>query len=115
MSSPYLDLTSDDLESHIIVNVLSTLTNATIWFVHGCIVFHCGRTDVRTYVRTYIRTDGHYYREHYDIMTVNRVRTLISELAYRPWYGRDETHAGCVACCAYGASARITTWAAKTG
>jgi len=28
-----LTLTSDDLESHIIVNVSSTLTNATIWFV----------------------------------------------------------------------------------
>ena len=28
-----LTLTSDDLESHIFVNVLSTLTNITIWFV----------------------------------------------------------------------------------
>jgi len=28
-----LTLTSDDLESHIIVNVSSTLTNTTIWFV----------------------------------------------------------------------------------
>jgi len=28
-----LILTSDDLESHIVVNVLSTLTNTTIWFV----------------------------------------------------------------------------------
>jgi len=28
-----LTLTSDDLESHIFVNVSSTLTNTTIWFV----------------------------------------------------------------------------------
>ena len=28
-----MTLTSDDLESHIIVNVSSTLTNTTIWFV----------------------------------------------------------------------------------
>ena len=28
-----LTLTSDDLESHIVVNVSSTLTNTTIWFV----------------------------------------------------------------------------------
>jgi len=33
MSSPDLDMTSDDLESHIVVNVSSTLTNTTICFV----------------------------------------------------------------------------------
>jgi len=30
-----LTLTSDDLESHIIVNISLTLTNITIWFVAG--------------------------------------------------------------------------------
>ena len=28
-----LTLTSDDLESHVVMNVSSTLTNTTIWFV----------------------------------------------------------------------------------
>jgi len=51
-----LTLTSDDLESHIIVNVSSTLTNTTIWFC-GSTVFDCGRMYVRTYVRTYVHTD----------------------------------------------------------
>ena len=55
-------MTSDDLESHIVVNVSSTLTNITIWFVAA--LFHCGRTDVHTDVRTdiftgFIRSLGH--------------------------------------------------------
>jgi len=45
-----LTLTSDDLESHIIVNDSSTLTNTTIWFVTAL----CFIVDVRT--------DGHFYR-----------------------------------------------------
>jgi len=50
-----LTLTSDDLESHIIMNVLSTLTNTTIWFVAAS----CLIVDVRTTnVRTDVRTDG---------------------------------------------------------
>jgi len=77
-----LTLTSDDLESHIIVNVSSTLTNSTIWFVAGSSLIvdvrtfvrtdvrtyvrtdvrTDGRTYVRTYVCTYVRTDGHFYR-----------------------------------------------------
>jgi len=61
-----LTLTSDDLESHIIVNVSSTLTNATIWFVAALCFTVDVRTDGRTYasayVRTYGRTDGHFYR-----------------------------------------------------
>ena len=48
-----LTLTSDDLESHIIVNDSSTLTNTTIWFVAAL----CLIVDVRTYVRRYGRTD----------------------------------------------------------
>ena len=48
-----LTLTSDDLESHIVVNVSSTLTNTTNWFVAAL----CFTVDVRTYVRTYRRTD----------------------------------------------------------
>jgi len=44
-----LTLTSDDLESHIIVNVLSTLTNTTIWFVAALSLI----VDVRTYGHTY--------------------------------------------------------------
>ena len=55
-----LNLTSDNLESHIVVNVSSTLTNTTIWFVTAL----CFVVDVQTYGRTYIhmytygRTDG---------------------------------------------------------
>jgi len=51
MSSPdlvKLSLTSDDLERHIVVNVSSTLTNNTIWFVAAL----CFIVDVRTYVCT---------------------------------------------------------------
>jgi len=48
------NLTLDDLESHIVVNVSSTLTNTTIWFVAAL----CFIVDVRMYVRT----DGHFYR-----------------------------------------------------
>jgi len=47
-------LTSDDLESHIVVNVSSTLRNTTIWFVAALSLI----VDVRTYVRT----DRHFYR-----------------------------------------------------
>jgi len=54
-----LTLTSDDLESHIVVNVSSTLTNATIWFVAALsLIVDVRRTDGRMYVRT----DGHFYR-----------------------------------------------------
>ena len=53
-----LTLTSDDLESHIVVNVSSTITNSTIWFVAAL----CLIVDVRTYGRMYGRTYGHFYR-----------------------------------------------------
>jgi len=53
-----LTLTLDDLESHIVVNVSSTLTNITIWFVAAL----CFIVDIRTDRRMYIRTDGHFYR-----------------------------------------------------
>ena len=43
-----LTLTLDDLESHIIVNVSSTLTNTTVWFVAAL----CFIVDERTYGRT---------------------------------------------------------------
>jgi len=49
-----LTLTSDDLESHIVVNDSSTLTNATIWFVATL----CFIVDVRTYVCTDVRSEG---------------------------------------------------------
>jgi len=49
-----LTLTSDDLESHIVVNVSSTLTNSTIWFVAALSLI----VDVWTYVQTDVRTDG---------------------------------------------------------
>jgi len=49
-----LTLTSDDLESLIIVNDSSTLTNTTIWFV----AVLCFIVDVRTYGWTDVRTDG---------------------------------------------------------
>jgi len=45
-----LTLTSDDLESHIIMNVSSTLTNTTIWFVAAMSLIG----DVWM--------DGHFYR-----------------------------------------------------
>jgi len=48
-----LTLTSDDLESHIVVNVSSTLTSTTIWIVAAL----CFIVDVRTDVRTYGRMD----------------------------------------------------------
>jgi len=47
-------LTSDDLESDIIVNDSLTLTIITIWFVAGLSLI----VDVRTYVRTDGRMDG---------------------------------------------------------
>jgi len=47
-----LTLTSDDLESDIIVNNSSTLTN--IWFVAALSLI----VDVQTYVRTDGRSDG---------------------------------------------------------
>jgi len=51
-----LTLTLDDLESHTVVNVSSTLTNTTIWFVAA--LFDCGHIDGHMY----IRTDGHFYQ-----------------------------------------------------
>ena len=47
-----LTLTSDDLESDIVVNDSSTLTNTTIWFVAALSLI----LDIRTYRKTYIRT-----------------------------------------------------------
>jgi len=45
-----LTLTSDDLKSHIVMNVSSTLINTTIWFVAAlCFIVN---------VWTYGRTDG---------------------------------------------------------
>jgi len=49
-----LTLALDDLESHIFVNVSSTLTNITLWFLAAL--------SLIVDVRTYIRTDGHFYR-----------------------------------------------------
>jgi len=50
LSHVTLTLTSDDLESHIVVNVSSTLTNSTIWFVAAlCSIVG---TDVRMDVWT---------------------------------------------------------------
>jgi len=49
-----LTLTLDDLESHIVVNDSSILTNSTIWFVAALSLI----VDVQTYVRT----DGHFYQ-----------------------------------------------------
>ena len=49
-----LTLTLDDRESHIVVNVSSTLTNTTIWFVAALSLI----VDVQTYERM----DGHFYQ-----------------------------------------------------
>jgi len=43
-----LTLTWDDLESHIVVNVSSTLTNSTIWFVVALSLIVDVRTDIFT-------------------------------------------------------------------
>ena len=48
-----LTLTLDDLESHIIVNVSSTLTNSTIWFVATLCLIVDVRMDGRTFLRVY--------------------------------------------------------------
>jgi len=47
-----LTLTSDNLESHIVVNVSSTLTNSAIWFEAALSLIVDARTDVQTDVRT---------------------------------------------------------------
>jgi len=47
-----LTLTSDDLESHIVVNDSLTLTSTTIWFVAAL----SSIVDIRTYVWTDGRT-----------------------------------------------------------
>jgi len=47
-----LTLTSDDLESDIVVNDSSTLTNTTIWFVVGLSLIVDVRMDGRTDGRT---------------------------------------------------------------
>jgi len=48
MSHVTLTLTSDDLESHIVVSVSSTLTNATIWFEAALCFIEDVWTDVHT-------------------------------------------------------------------
>jgi len=48
-----LTLTSDDLESHIVVNVSSTLTNSTTWFLAALYLI----VDVHTHGRTDGRMD----------------------------------------------------------
>ena len=49
-----LTLTLDDLESHIVVNVSSTLTNISIWFVAALCFIVDVWTDVCMYVRTFL-------------------------------------------------------------
>ena len=53
-----LTLTSDDLESHNVVNVSSTLTNSTIWFVAALCLIVDVCTDICMDGCTYGRTDG---------------------------------------------------------
>ena len=52
----HVTLTSDDLESDIVVNDSSTLTNTTIWFVAALSLIVDVHMDVRMYGRTYGRT-----------------------------------------------------------
>jgi len=49
-----LTLTSNNLESHIVVNVSSTLTNTTIWFVAALCFIVDVRTDVLIPGRTFL-------------------------------------------------------------
>ena len=49
-----LTLTSDDLESDIVMNVSSTLINTTIWFVAALCLIVDVRKDVRTDGRTFL-------------------------------------------------------------
>ena len=44
-------MTLDDLESHIVVNVSSTLTNTTIWFVAALCFFVDDFAILQTYKR----------------------------------------------------------------
>ena len=52
--TPRTTLTSDDLESHIVVNVSSTSTNTTIWFVAALCLIVDVQTDGRTHGRTFL-------------------------------------------------------------
>jgi len=52
-----MTLTSDDLESHIVVNVSSTLTNTTVWFVTALCFIVDVQTDIFTvFGRPYYRS-----------------------------------------------------------
>ena len=60
-------LTSDYLESHIVVNVSSTLTNITIWFVAALSLIVDVRTDGRTFLPGLL---GHLLRD--DLIKLNQ-------------------------------------------
>jgi len=45
-----LTLTSDDLESHVVVNVSSTLTNSLFALWLHCLIVDYGRTDRQTFL-----------------------------------------------------------------
>jgi len=72
-----LSLTSDDLQSHIItVNVSSTLTIATIWFVAALSLIVDVRTDV-THGRTFLPgLLGHLY----DLINPQQIEPMNFEL-----------------------------------
>jgi len=60
LSHVTLTLTSDDLELHTVVNVSSTLTNTTIWFVAALCLIVDARTDGRTFLPGLL---GHFSRD----------------------------------------------------
>ena len=49
-----LTITSDDLESHIVLNASLTLTNTTIWFVAALCFIADVRMDGRTHGWTFL-------------------------------------------------------------
>ena len=74
-----LTLTSDDLESHIVVYASSTLTNSTIWFVAALSLI----VDGRTYKRTDILPGllGHLSGDDLKIENVQYIQNLLTNFA----------------------------------
>jgi len=93
-----LTLTSDDLESDIIVNVSSTLTNSTIWFVASL----CLIVDVRTYVRTFLpgllghlrrwpKNDNRLLKERHKQIHKTQLIAICLKSEMKPWQDMKHT------------------------
>ena len=71
-----LTLTLDDLESHIVMNVSSTLTNTIIWFVAALSLIVNVRMDVRM--------DGHFYQVYWVISGDDLKMLTVCLILYKP-------------------------------